>query len=201
MKKKIVPSLALIAVAVSLVPATLFAQPAQGQANARALINQATQRAGQQATSVSDMAAQIKNKSENTSLTVRKEVCEQKKVKLQTATRTMYQGAASVKGNLDKMYDRIVTFYENDQLTVPNFEQQIQKIELTRQLTINHMQTLQARETPEVDCADVKTASRLEGDRLAGQEVKSALKQYRTELVDLISSMRSASATEETDNE
>jgi hypothetical protein len=113
----------------------------------------------------------------------------------------MHQGAESVKKSLDTMYMRVVAFYENGQLTVADFETKIKAIELTKANAAQQMIALQTRERSEVNCADAKTASRLEGDRLSGQGVKTTLKQYRTELVDLISSMRSASATEGTSNE
>ncbi|NCU40665.1 hypothetical protein EOL73_02830 [Candidatus Saccharibacteria bacterium] len=225
MKKITTILIAVFALAFYVVPSTVFAQrangqdpsgtatspsvvqqanqPAQSQSGVRAMVDQAANQAGQQVTSASDMAAQIKNKSESTSLKVRQEICEQKRTRLQSSTQKMYQGAESVKKNLDKMYERAVNFYANGdgQLTVPDFEQKIQKLELIKQLATNQMTALQTREGSDIDCADAKTAARLEGDRLAGQEVKSMLKQYQTELVDLISSMRSASATEGTDNE
>lgn len=215
MKKITISTVAIFMLALTAVPSMVFAQRANGQAGTQsdtsqsaqgqngvqAIVDQAAQQAGQQATKASDIATQIKNKSENTSLRVRQEVCEQKRTRLQTSTQTMYQGAESVRKGLDTMYDRVVAFYGNGQLTVADFEQKIEKLELTRKLASNQMEALQTRERSEVDCADAKTASRLEGDRLAGQGVKDTLKQYRTELVDLISSMRSASATGETSNE
>lgn len=201
MKKRTISTIAVIALAFGLVQPVTFAQKANGQSGARAVAEQAAQQASKQATGASDLAAQIKNKSENTSRKVRQEVCEQKRIRLQTATQTMYQGAESVKKSLDTMYDRAVAFYNDGQLTVSDFEQRIEKLALTKQLATNQMTALQTRDGSDVDCADAKTASRLEGDRLAGQAVKTQLKQYRTELVDLISSMRSASATEGKDNE
>lgn len=215
MKKITLLTIAVFALALTALPSVVFAQRANGQNGAQndtaqpernrkvveSIVDKATQQAGRQANSVSDITAQIKNKAENTSLKVRQEVCEQKRTRLQTSTQSMYQGAESVKKGLDAMYDRVVAFYVNGQLTIADFEQSIQQLELTRQQTSNQMKALQTREQSEVDCADAKTADRLEGDRLAGQGVKDTLKQYRTELVDLISSMRSASATEGTSNE
>lgn len=214
-KKITISTVAIFVLALTAVPSVVFAQRANGQAGTqsdtsqsaqgqngvRAIVDQAAQQAGQQATNASDIATQIKNKSENTSLRVRQEVCEQKRTRLQTSTQTMYRGAESVRKGLDTMYDRVVAFYGNGQLTVADFETKIKAIERTKEDVNQQMITLQTREQSEVDCADAKTASRLEGDRLAGQGVKDTLKQYQTELVNLISSMRSASATGETSNE
>ncbi len=185
-------TLTLAAASASLLPTVVLAQSARGESRSDSVVSQAKQQAIDKATSVSDRAAEIKNKADNTSLRVRQEVCEQTRTRLQTSTQTMSQGATSVKNSLDTVYGRVVGFYDKGQLTVANYQQYIDAIELAKQEATNSMETLQVRENASIDCTDAKTASRLEGDRLAGQATKTQLKDYRTALVNLVSALKSA---------
>ena len=200
MTRKLLSTLSVLAAAVVLVPSVAFAQ-ANASAKAQEAIDTAQSKASQSVENASDKAAAIQNKAESMSLKVRQEVCEQKRTRLQTVAQTMYQGATSVKNNLDTMYQRVVAFYESGQLTVTDFQSYIDKIETAKQEAATSMEALQQRENSDIDCADAKTATRLEGDRLAGEGVRTALKQYRSQLVDLISAMKAAAATEGTTNE
>lgn len=204
MTRKLLPILSLFAVAVCLVPTVALAQSTNASTKAQAALDAAEAKASQAVEKASDKAAAIQNKAESTSLKVRQEVCEQKRTRLQTATQTMSQGATSVKNNLDTMYERVVGFYESRQLTVSDFQSYVDKIETAKQDAETSMEALQLRENADIDCTDAKTASRLVGDKLAGEGVKTALKQYRTDLVSLISALNNSSSTtttEETTNE
>lgn len=205
MTRKLLSTLSMLTVAVFLVPSVAFAQSANASTKAQEAVDAAKDKASQAVENASDKAAEIQNKAESTALKVRQEVCEQKRTRLQTATQTMSQGATSVKNNLDTMYERVVAFYESGQLTVTDFQSYVDKIEAAKQEATTSMEALQQRDGSEIDCADAKTASRLAGDKLAGEGVKTALKQYRTDLVNLISAMKSAAAdstaTEDTTNE
>lgn len=200
MTRKLLSTLSLVAAAVVLVPSVAFAQ-SNASSKAQAAVDAAQAKASQAVENASDKAAAIQNKAESMGLKVRQEVCEQKRTRLQTTTQTMYQGAESVKKNLDTMYERVVAFYESGQLTVTDFQNYVDKIEAAKQDAATSMTTLQQRENSDINCADAKTATRLTGDRLAGEGVKTALKQYRSDLVDLISAMKAAAATEGTTNE
>lgn len=201
MTRKLLSTLSVLAAAVVLIPSVAFAQSANASTKAQEALDAAKEKASQAVENASDKAAEIKNKAESTALKVRQEVCEQKRTRLQTISQTMSQGATSVKNNLDTMYERVVTFYESGQLTVTDFQSYVDKIESAKQEATTSMEALQQRENSDIDCTDAKTAVRLEGDKLAGEGVKTALKQYRTELVNLISAMKAAAVTEETTNE
>lgn len=196
MTRRLLSTLSVLAAAVVLVPSVAFAQT-NASSRAQEALDAAKEKASQVVENASDKAAEIKNKAESTALKVRQEVCEQKRTRLQTISQTMSQGATSVKNNLDTMYQRVVAFYETGQLTVADFQSYVDKIEAAKQEVTTSMEALQQRENSDIDCADAKTAVRLQGDKLAGEGVKTALKQYRTELVNLISAMKSAAATSE----
>ena len=201
MTRKLLSTLSVLAAAVVLIPSVAFAQSANASTKAQEALDAAKEKASQAVENASDKATAIQNKAESTALKVRQEVCEQKRTRLQTISQTMSQGATSVKNNLDTMYQRVVTFYESGQLTVTDFQSYIDKIEAAKQEATTSMEALQQRENSDIDCADAKTAVRLEGDKLAGEGVKTALKQYRSQLVDLISAMKATAATEGTTNE
>lgn len=201
MKKTTISTLTTLAAIAFLVPTVVFAQSARGESRSDSAISQAKQAASDKVTNASDRATAIKNKAESTSLKVRVEVCEQRRSRLQTATKTMSQGATAVKTSLDAMYDRVVGFYDSGQLTVADYQTRINAIELAKQEATAAVEVLQARENADIDCTDAKTAARLEGDRLAGSEAKTQLKDYRTTLVDLVSAMQSAAATTEDTND
>lgn len=191
MSRKIIVNVSLMALVAGLMSSVVFAQASSRSQEA---IEKAQAGVVQSAQSASDRANQIENKATSTSLRVRAEVCEQKRTRLQTVARTMYQGAESVKTTLDTAYGRITAFYDKGQLTVANYQQYVDKIELAKQEATAAMGALQQRENSDIDCADAKTSARLEGDRLAGEGTKTALKQYRTELVNLISALKSEAA-------
>lgn len=201
MTRNVMLTVTALAATAFLVPTVAFAQSDRSGGRSEDAINQAKQAASEKALSASDRAVAIKNKADSTSLKVRQEVCEQKRTRLQTSTKTMYQGAISVKSSLDTVYDRVVGFYDQGKLTVDNYQQHIDAIELAKQEAAASMQALELRENADIDCTDAKTAARLEGDRLAGKETKAQLKDYRTKLVDLISALKSAAATEEVNDE
>lgn len=160
--------------------------------NSHDLIAQAGQRASQNGKNATDKAVQIQNTANEKSVQVRREVCEQKRLRLERTPVMMRQGAESVKSSLDKMYDKVVAFYDGGQLTVEDFSSYIERIESAKHESATSIEALQTRENADLDCMEAGVANRLEADRLAGEEVKTALKQYRTELVDLINSMNNA---------
>lgn len=200
-KRTIVITTGLLTITALLVPVLVFAQQAHGLTSSRSLISNAAEKAQEKVIAASERAAAIKNSAEAKSLQIRQEVCEQKRTRLQSLTQTMYQGAESVKKNLDTMYDRVVSFYDSGKLTVSNYNELIQNIETAKADAEQAANVLQLRENSEIDCADAKTASRIEGDRLAGEATRTALKEYRTQLVNLVSALKSAAATEDTTNE
>lgn len=195
MKKITTVTVAAFAVALVLVPAVM-AQKARGEENAAAVRSMARQEAEKEVETGQQKAAKIKNEAASKSLKVRQEVCEQKREKLQNGTRTMYRGAESVKMSLDTMYTRVAEFYESGKLTTPNYAALVDKIELAKKDAETSMEALSSRAPDAVDCTDMKTATRLEGDKLAGEGAKTALKNYRKALVDLISALKSANASE-----
>lgn len=176
-------------------------QTGQGQNDVQSTVDQAAQQAGQQATNASDVEAQIKNKSSNhwgSVKSVRTKTCSSADINSDDASR----GAESVKKSLDTMYMRVVAFYENGQLTVADFWAKIKAIELTKANSGSTDDSAPNEERSEV-VRWREDSLRLEGDRLSGQGVKTTLKNSPQNGIgsDLISSMRSASATEGTSNE
>ncbi len=140
--------------------------------------------------------AEIKKKVAERKLALKQDICEKKQERLQTAGTRMYQGATSVKASLDKVYERVVGFYEKGQLTVENYQDYVDAIDAAKANAEAAMEVLQNSDTSEIDCAEATTtANRLETDRLAGNETRTQLKEYRTALVDLISSLKSAAAS------
>lgn len=196
MKKLTTVTVAVFAVSLAVVPAVVMAQKARGEESARDIRTIVAQEAEKEVESGQSKAAKIKNEAASKSLKVRQEVCEQKRETLQNGTRTMSQGADSVKKNLDTMYTRVTGFYESGKLTTPNYKDLVAKIELAKKDAETSMEALNNRAPDAVDCTDMKTATRFEGDKLAGEGAKTALKNYRKALVDLISALKSANASE-----
>lgn len=126
---------------------------------------------------------------------IKMDVCERRQEHLSKMRPHLAQGATSVKKAIDKVYDRVVGFYESGQLTVENYEELVANIEAAK-AAAEEAQAAVASYTFEIDCENPKLGEQLDGYRMVVKEAKNSLKEYRKALVELIKSMRAAAAVE-----
>ncbi|MBA2279047.1 hypothetical protein H0V99_01215 [Candidatus Saccharibacteria bacterium] len=144
--------------------------------------------------------AEIKQQVESRKLAIKQNVCEKRAAKLQAAIPKLSKGATSVKIAIDKMYERVQGFYESGQLTVDNYQELVDAIELSKANAETALETVENYEFV-VDCESETVGQSLDAFRAAVNEAKTALKQYRKDLVELISSLKSESASQNQESE
>lgn len=143
---------------------------------------------------------EIKEKVQNNRLQIRRDVCERKHQEITKKMPNFSHGASSVKKTLDTVYERVLGFYENSRLTVDNYSELVGSVEVARINAEAAMGVLE-NQTFSLDCSDPDMSQKLDSHRLAIQDAREALKAYKRALIDLISSMRSSSSENGSNNQ
>ncbi|MGH7158249.1 MAG: hypothetical protein ACREGD_04255 [Candidatus Saccharimonadales bacterium] len=202
--------LAAVFVAVLAVPAVALAQPGDSsrgsnqapetasarQSEATQIREQAQAKAEEAKTKAEDIKNEITTRVEERRAQIKKEFCERRQQSLAKVMPRLAQGATSVKQSFDIAYERVVGFYESGQLTVSNYDELVGNVEAAK---ANAASAVSAAENYqfELDCENPNVGEQLDAFRLAVDEAKAALNEYRQALVELISAMRAAAALEQ----
>lgn len=121
------------------------------------------------------------------------ERCEQRQAVIERIIPRLANGANTVFDRIDSVYMKIVGFYEDGQLTVSNYEELVDAIELSRANAEEAVAVIGEFEF-ELDCEENGVGQQLDGYRTAIAEARDELKLYRADVVELISSLRAEAA-------
>jgi|GEM_PF-1504169 hypothetical protein len=159
-----------------------------------AIREQARERAEERRTSAQERKQEIMADVEERRAQIKQDVCERRQERLESTLPRLATSATRVQGVIDTMYERVAGFYEDGQLTVDNYDELIDDIEKARVEAETATTAVNEFEL-ELDCENQNVGEQLDGFRTAVREARDGLKDYRTALVSLISSLR-AEATE-----
>lgn len=132
-------------------------------------------------------------------LELQQDRCERREAKLQAALPRLSKNATTIKGSIDKVYDRVQGFYADGQLTVSNYQELTDEIELAKANAESSLEALATYEL-EVDCQDKRIGAQLDGFRTAVKGVREDLKAYRKSVVALVSALRAEAAEDKADD-
>lgn len=194
--KRMLASFAAIALVIGI------AAPLSAQANpkrANEIRDQARARAEDKRQEKQERVAEIKQKVEARKIELQQERCERRQEKLQATLPRLSNGATTVKGTIDKVYERVQGFYASGQLTVSNYEELVNVIETTKADAETSLEALEVYEF-EINCDDKNVGSQLDGFRTAVKSARDELKDYRKSVVDLISALRAEAAEDKEDS-
>lgn len=170
-------------------PVAVTAQQVSAQEQREAARARALERAENRETRV----AEIRQKVEDRKAQVKQDVCERRQEQLQARIPRLAQSVTTLQGVMDSFYTRVVGFYESGQLTVSNYDELVEAVELAKANAASSAEAVESYEF-ELDCEANDVGAQLDGYRTAVSEARDSLKAYRQALVDLISSMRAAAA-------
>lgn len=191
--KKLLTGFAVLVLSLSV------ALPAAAQANpqrAAEIRNEARENADARKQKREDKVAEIKSEVEARRAMLTQEKCEARKARLETRIPKLSKSAVTVKGVIDRMYEKVQGFYEDGQLAVSNYEELVAAIELAKSESETSLEALESYEF-EVDCESETIAAQIDSYRTAVKEAREDLKSYRGALVGLISSLRAETAEQE----
>jgi len=161
-----------------------FAQDGQGRIKAQEARRSAKER-----------IAEIKENNQQRRAELKLEVCQRRQERIQSAITRISDRSSRLKSVIDRMFVRVQGFYAEGQLTVENYEELETNVETAQAEAEASIATLESYVFT-LNCEDPKTAGQLADFKEAVNETKTALKDYRKTLVELISSMRAAAAEE-----
>lgn len=121
------------------------------------------------------------------------QACERQSARLESAMTRASAQANRLLGVMDDFYDKVQGFYESNQLTVDDYDEQTQLIDAAKESAETEIAALAVLDE-QVDCTDPEAVVNVRAYRDSAVAAKDALKEYRRTLVTLISSMRAASA-------
>ncbi len=119
--------------------------------------------------------------------------CERRTEKIQDITNRVSSQASRLLGVIDGFNIKVQNFYATGQLTVDDYDEQIEEITAAQENAKTEIAAL-GELSVDIDCTDPDVVIDVAAYRSSAQASKEALKEYRKELVELISSMRSAAA-------
>lgn len=137
---------------------------------------------------------EIKEKVEAKKVEIKKDICENRQERLTSLQPRVSNKASEIKTLLDQRYDKVVEFYTSKNLTVENYESLIQAIEVAKANSATAISALNGYKF-EVDCTSETVADQLAAYREAASGAKASLKEYRSKLVDLITSIKATQNT------
>ncbi|CAN5663464.1 hypothetical protein BH23PAT1_BH23PAT1_2760 [soil metagenome] len=192
--------LGLLAVGVLLVASAQSAVYAQGRPDlsqkreaAQAAAAEARENAQPPKPDVEERKAQIQEQVKARKASIQQEVCERRQQNLERAIPRLATGATSVKNAIDTVYERVQGFYESNQLTVDNYAEHVENIEAAK-VNADAALTVVNEYQFELDCDNPNVGEQLAAYREAIADARESLKEYRTELVNLISDLRAEAA-------
>ncbi len=195
MKRKRI-SLAVIAallVATLTLPVAAVAQRGEGQARAQS----ARQTAEERREAISDLREQrtedIQRRVEARRAQVRSDVCERRQDQASQLVPRLANQTTRLLATIDGVHERVQGFYETGQLTVANYDDLNDSV-LLAQADAQAAAEVVVNYEFEFDCENPSLGNQTFAFRSAVSEAREALKEYRAQLVTLISSLRAAAA-------
>lgn len=165
--------------------------------------NNARQRAADAREDKETKVAEIKAATAARKLQLRQDRCEMRETRLQALLPKLANGATRHKAVIDKIYEHVTGFYASGQLTVQNYEELVNAIELAKADAEASLVAVDEYEF-ELDCEDPDTGEQLDAFRTAISDTRGSLKEYRKAVVELISSLQNehsnANQTGDTEN-
>ena len=188
----------LIAVAALLlstlaVPAVVGAQRGEGQMRGEEARAASEERRRSLEEAREARAAEIEDRVTERRAQVQAEVCERRQDQIDRMLPRLASQSTRLAANMDTIYERVQGFYESGQLTVPNFDE-LDEVVAASQTEVQASVEVVATYEFELDCDNPSLGDQMYGFRESVAEAREALKQYRSDLVTLISSLRAAAA-------
>lgn len=138
-----------------------------------------------------ERAERIRQQAEQRQAQVLMDICERREQQLNQLIPSLSRQATSLLGTIDSVYSRVQQFYDTGQITVENYDELTASVDAAGEDAAAAVQALSDYGF-NLNCSDPKTGDYLESFRIAASEAKEALKNYRAELVNLISALRAA---------
>ena len=182
----------LIIAGSSLVLALAFISPGLAQ-------NSGSARAQEARESAQERVEAIKEKVAAKRAEVKEGVCEKRKEKLENNLEILSTQAAKLKTVIDTMFIRVQGFYDEGKLTVENYDDLKTAVETASADADAAVSTIESFNL-EIDCENTNLGRQLDGFRTAVKETRTALKDYRKALVELISAMNNGTVKEDAAN-
>lgn len=171
--------------------------PQSRAADAKAMRKDAADNAKANAVSVSDRKAAIQEKIAAKKQSLNEAKCERNQERITKMMSDVPTGAQTQLNVLDTMYERVASFYEEKDMYVENYQNFVDNIEQAKVEARNTLQVMQNAEV-NVDCAADGMGDQLALYRGAVDGTKTQIREYRDQLVDLISAMKSSAAADDT---
>ncbi|NCU39156.1 hypothetical protein EOL96_09095 [Candidatus Saccharibacteria bacterium] len=149
------------------------------------------------AMSVDERKAAIKEKVEAKKQSLNVAKCERNQERITKMLSAVPTGAKTQLDVLDTMYERVVGFYEAKGLNVDGYQTRVENLEQVKVEARNTLQVMQNAEVT-VDCAATGTGDQLAFYRGAADGMKTQIREYRDQLVELITEMKASTTTDET---
>lgn len=130
---------------------------------------------------------------------VQQDVCERRQENLQNVIPRLSTSANTLLGTFDSVYQRVQSFYESGQLTVENYEELKANVDAAQADATASVNAIAEFEF-ELDCMNPGAGEQLSSLRQAVNEAKDELKDYRSELVALISALRAEAAESQSED-
>lgn len=201
--KQLLIAIAVITGAAVAMPAASYALSQNEVAeNARLARDELRQTVEERSAKIETLRQEVKDRVSEKKATISKEKCERNQARLGTMTARISQSATTQQRVLDTMLERVTAFYESEQLSAENYDELLAAVEVSKADTATALELLGESETT-IDCANTNLASELSTYRESVTAVRSQIKQYRENLVNLIKAMNasdSEATTEEQDN-
>lgn len=129
---------------------------------------------------------------------VRQDICERREQQVSRLIPRLSNGSSRVLGSIDSVYERVQSFYDDGQLTVENYDELNDAVAAARMKATAAVEAVSTNGFT-LDCDNPSVGDQLFGFRESVADTRDELKTYRAELVNLISSLRSAAAEQVSD--
>lgn len=145
------------------------------------------------------MVAEKRETAQEKSQEARQAACERRQEKLTSAMANLSAAAGRHAAAFDSIFTRVQGFYDSGQLVVSNYDELVgaaTEAQSAAQVEIGALGNLNV----EIDCEDPDVAATVAAFRDSAAAARTALKTYRSALVDLISSLRAQAAEDNASN-
>lgn len=186
--------IAVLSLAVLMLPAMASAQPGEsGQVRGQEGRASAEERREAVEARRAERTADIEQRVTERQAQVRQDVCERREDQMGEMIPRLSNQSSRIVGAIDGVHDRVQGFYESGQLTMNDYEAYNEAVEAARADAHASVEVVASYEF-EFDCDNPSVGDQLFGFRETVAEARDSLKQYRSELVVLISSLRAEAA-------
>lgn len=131
---------------------------------------------------------------------IKANVCENRQARLQKAVTNMNQNAPRVLARIDAVYEKVVAYKTNADINIAQYDEYIATIEAAKATAKADVDALVDYNFT-VDCSSGAVAEQLDGVRIAAEQTRASLKDYRDTVKGLIKAIREGQAESETSNE